>query len=58
MNTLVPYNINLLKLKIFIKLFQKMEDNEVMKQKWFFYIINEKLAIIKYYNRFNSSKER
>ena len=33
MNTLVPYNINLLKLKIFIKLFQKMEDNEVMKQK-------------------------
>ena len=35
-----------------------MEENKVRKQKRFFYTISEKLAIIDYYNRFDSSGVR
>jgi len=35
-----------------------MEENKVRKQKRISYSISEKLAIIDYYNRFNSAGER
>ena len=34
-----------------------METNQVRKHKRYFYIIKEKLAIIDYFNTFNSSGE-
>ena len=35
-----------------------MEENKIRTQNRYFYTIAEKLAIIGYYNRFNSSVER
>ena len=35
-----------------------MEKNDVRKQKRYFYTIIEKLAIIDYYNRYNTVGER